>query len=601
MISNWPTAAPITYGQAVSNSVLSGGAANPTGNFTWTVPTNRPNAGTNSQNVTFTPTATNNYSSVSTNISLVVNKATPALTWTPSPAAGLTYPAPLSSPQLNASSTVAGSWSYNPTNGSVLNAGTNTLVGTFTPTDVTNYTSGVTITNTVVVAKGGQNIIFGALPIKYVGDAAFSLTATASSGLTVTYTSSNTNVATVLGSLVTIVGEGTTTITASQAGNSNWNAAASVTQTLTIQPAINRGLIAYYPFNGNANDESGNGRNGTVSGAALTTDRLGNSNRAYFFNGSNSLISCQLTNLSIRQKTFSAWVYVDPVSQGGGGVAGLQTVGGAVFDTIVYNETSQGWGFGSDGWTRSGWSGVKETAPRWVHMAATYTNNQYRLYQNGYLILTTTNFSANVFSNAQAIIGMRHTGGGIPYLRGSIDEVRFYDRVLSVAEIGQLYQQEVGNMDTDGDGLTDAWERGYGRYQRVNQAFTWAQAKADAEARGGHLATITSQAEKEMVHALVSDLPAWGPSHTWLGGYKNSSGQWGWTTGEAWKTSADEFMPPWYPGQPDNSGGNQDALIIEARDLSKWDDYPGSWSTSYYILEFGYPTDPAKADTDGDG
>ncbi|NBS07059.1 MAG: hypothetical protein EBS69_06595, partial [Verrucomicrobia bacterium] len=46
---------------------------------------------------------------------------------------------------------------------------------------------------------------------------------------------------------------------------------------------------------------------------------------------------------------------------------------------------------------------------------------------------------------------------------------------------------------------------------------------------------------------------------------------------------------------------NQDALIIEARDLSKWDDYPGSWSTSYYILEFGYPTDPAKADTDGDG
>ncbi|NDB96870.1 MAG: hypothetical protein EBZ78_12045, partial [Verrucomicrobia bacterium] len=198
VISNWPTAAPITYGQAVSNSVLSGGAANPTGNFAWTVPTNRPNAGTNLQSVTFTPTATNNYNSVSTNINLVVNKATPVLTWTPSPAAGLTYPAPLSSTQLNATSTVAGNWSYNPTNGTVLNAGTNTLVGTFTPTDTTNYTS-ATITNTVVVAKGSNNIIFGSLPIKYIGDAAFNLTATASSGLAVTYTSSNTNVATVLG------------------------------------------------------------------------------------------------------------------------------------------------------------------------------------------------------------------------------------------------------------------------------------------------------------------------------------------------------------------------------------------------------------------
>jgi hypothetical protein len=172
----------------------------------------------------------------------------------------------------------------------VLNAGTNTLVATFTPTDTANYPTGGTITNTVTVAKGTQNIIFGSLPINYLGDAAFNLTATSSSGLTVTYTSSNPNVATVLGSLVTIVGEGSTTITASQAGDSNWNAATSVTQTLTIQPAINRGLVAYYPFNGNANDESGNGRNGAVTKAVLTLDRTGTTNRAYQFNGSNNRI-----------------------------------------------------------------------------------------------------------------------------------------------------------------------------------------------------------------------------------------------------------------------------------------------------------------------
>ncbi|NBS50546.1 MAG: hypothetical protein EBS97_08105, partial [Verrucomicrobia bacterium] len=172
VISNWPTASPITYGQYVDSSILTGGSANVPGAFRWgTTNTNAviliaqlpPPAGTNFNSATFWPDASNNYLPVSTNLAFFVNKATPVLTWTPSPAAGLTYPAPLSSTQLNATSTVAGNWSYNPTNGSVLNAGTNTLVGTFTPTDATNYTSGGTITNTVVVAKGSQNIIMSGM------------------------------------------------------------------------------------------------------------------------------------------------------------------------------------------------------------------------------------------------------------------------------------------------------------------------------------------------------------------------------------------------------------------------------------------------------
>ena len=51
------------------------------------------------------------------------------------------------------------------------------------------------------------------------------------------------------------------------------------------------GLIGYCPFNGNANDESGNGNNGVVNGAILTSDRNGNLNSAYSFNGINSRIS----------------------------------------------------------------------------------------------------------------------------------------------------------------------------------------------------------------------------------------------------------------------------------------------------------------------
>ncbi|MBK7031388.1 MAG: hypothetical protein IPH45_20325 [Bacteroidales bacterium] len=50
------------------------------------------------------------------------------------------------------------------------------------------------------------------------------------------------------------------------------------------------GLSAWYPFNGNANDLSGNGNDGTVNGATLTTDRFGNPNSAYSFNGTTDFI-----------------------------------------------------------------------------------------------------------------------------------------------------------------------------------------------------------------------------------------------------------------------------------------------------------------------
>jgi len=85
--------------------------------------------------------------------------------------------------------------------------------------------------------KNNQTITFNALPEKSVGDSAFELTASATSGLAVSYTSSNTSVATVTGSTVTIVGAGTTTITASQAGDGTYNAATDVQQVLTVRAA----------------------------------------------------------------------------------------------------------------------------------------------------------------------------------------------------------------------------------------------------------------------------------------------------------------------------------------------------------------------------
>ena len=54
---------------------------------------------------------------------------------------------------------------------------------------------------------------------------------------------------------------------------------------------LKQGLVAYYPFNGNAKDESGNGHDGDVKGATLANDRNGNSNSAYYFDGADDYIN----------------------------------------------------------------------------------------------------------------------------------------------------------------------------------------------------------------------------------------------------------------------------------------------------------------------
>lgn len=101
----------------------------------------------------------------------------------------------------------------------------------------TNWNAATSVDQTLNVQKADQTITFGVLDMKTYGDVDFSLTATSTSVLPVSYTSSNTGVATVTGNMVHIVATGESVITASQAGNTNWNAATPVDQTLTVQKA----------------------------------------------------------------------------------------------------------------------------------------------------------------------------------------------------------------------------------------------------------------------------------------------------------------------------------------------------------------------------
>src|SRR5262249_5958247 len=139
-----------------------------------------------------------------------------------------------------------------------ISSGTGSLVGSTTPdigtgasNGVVNFTdlridtagtkqltasaSGLTsaVSSNFTVIKGNQTITFGALANKTYGDAPFALGATASSGLTVSY-SILSGPATVAGSTLTITGAGNVSVQAAQAGDSNWNSATSVTQSFTV-------------------------------------------------------------------------------------------------------------------------------------------------------------------------------------------------------------------------------------------------------------------------------------------------------------------------------------------------------------------------------
>jgi uncharacterized repeat protein (TIGR03803 family) len=139
-----------------------------------------------------------------------------------------------------ASSSLSLSYVSSNTSVATINGATVTIVGAGTTTITAsqagneNYNAATSVDRDLVVSKLSQTITFGALPAKTVTSPPFNLVATASSGLAVSYISSNTSVATVTGSTVTIVGGGATTITASQAGNAAYNAAASIDRDLVV-------------------------------------------------------------------------------------------------------------------------------------------------------------------------------------------------------------------------------------------------------------------------------------------------------------------------------------------------------------------------------
>jgi len=162
--SAWPTASAITYGQTLASSTLSGGTGSVAGSFAFTTTTTTPAVGAAAQSVTFTPTDSTDYSSVTGTVSVTVNKATPTISASAWPtASAITYGQTLASSTLSGGTgSVAGSFAFTTTTTTPA-VGTAAQSVTFTPADSTDYSS-VTGTVSVTVNKATPTVSASAWP-----------------------------------------------------------------------------------------------------------------------------------------------------------------------------------------------------------------------------------------------------------------------------------------------------------------------------------------------------------------------------------------------------------------------------------------------------
>ncbi|MDR3663783.1 MAG: Ig-like domain-containing protein, partial [Mycobacterium sp.] len=237
----WVAPAAIAYGTALSAAQLDAGST-VAGTFVYT-----PTAGvvlgvgTQTLSVTFTPTDSGDYSTTTSTVQLTVNKAAPVISWT-APAA-IAYGTALSAAQLNASSTVAGTFVYTPGAGVVLTAGSQTLSVTFTPTDSSDY-SAATATVQLTVNTIPQTINFISLsPLTY-GSAPITLAATGGASGNPIIFSIISGPGSIAGSTLTINGTGSVVVAANQTGNASYAAATQVTQSIVVNPALTAIAVA---------------------------------------------------------------------------------------------------------------------------------------------------------------------------------------------------------------------------------------------------------------------------------------------------------------------------------------------------------------------
>jgi hypothetical protein len=230
----------------------------------------------------------------------------------------------------------------------------------------------------------------------------------------------------------------------------------AVLKIILLEPdnSIDEGLIAYYPFNGNPSDQSGNNLNGINHGANLTTDRKGIPNAAFQFDGNDDYIQVphhDLLNLS-GDFTISLWAEIDSNQVAHEGINDIlrkwngthegypfaiaylnQTASDDIEDKLIFvRYDGQACGHGPTSYSPPVTNGVFQ------HIVLVKTGNILKQYLNNALITEFVDDTAcDTGNTADMTIGAR--GNLVRFFKGKIDDIRIYGRALTTQDINVLY------------------------------------------------------------------------------------------------------------------------------------------------------------------
>ena len=236
-------------------------------------------------------------------------------------------------------------------------------------------------------------------------------------------------------------------------------------QNLITSPVPQNGLVAWYPFNGNANDESGNGNNGQITNASLTSDRNNLQNNAFKFDhigASFGQLSKEIYipyNSTLNQEKISVSVWVNPRSYFW--IGNPNDPNSAIiyrFENGYSNPNGQVWGirynandFGAfilaaSSTNNQQFSDLRESTPlelgKWANITFTFDGSSFKLYYNGALVKeTTTTLALNRLGNSGISVGVSRQANGFWYqTNADIDDIAIWNRALTAVEILRIYQ-----------------------------------------------------------------------------------------------------------------------------------------------------------------
>ena len=263
------------------------------------------------------------------------------------------------------------------------------------------------------------------------------------------------------------------------------------------------GLLGWWPFNGNANDESGNGNNGSNNGATLTTDRNGVVDKAYSFDGINDIIdlgSSAGLNSITQNFSISYWIKDSSISDNSmviacyaSGSAGA----GWRYHSAIREDSVDTRFMRADNitWATNFTPQNSIQLNSWTNIVITRNNSSLSTYKNGNLI--SQSIVPNVPVQSTSTMATTKIGANWPsvpnyeFFLGKIDDIGIWSRALTTCEIKDLYNSQLGSSNTIST-----------QTQTALDTFTWPINNQTYTQGGTYTATIPNAAGCDSVVTL---------------------------------------------------------------------------------------------------